>query len=90
MTRPWPAQVAGTAPDRHDGSLSTLTEVVRRYCVIDRVKLLLAIPHAHGTPSDGLPSRPVGTFQRTLEVTERESADLVAFLESLSKRPLRR
>jgi cytochrome c peroxidase len=79
--------VARTAPYMHDGSLATLTDVVRHYSTIDAVKLHLAMPHAHGEPGDDLPSRPIETFPRTLDLTEREIADLVAFLESLTERP---
>ena len=82
--------VARTAPYMHDGSLATLTEVVRHYSTIDAVKLHLAMPHAHGEPGDDLPSRPIETFPRTLDLTEREIADLVAFLESLTERTPRR
>jgi branched-chain amino acid transport system permease protein len=66
--------------------LATLTDVVRHYSTIDAVKLHLAMPHAHGEPGDDLPSRPIETFPRTLDLTEREIADLVAFLESLTER----
>jgi cytochrome c peroxidase len=82
--------VARTAPYMHDGSLATLTDVVRHYSTIDPVKLHLAMPHSHGEPGDDLPPRPTETLPRTLDLTEREIADLVAFLESLTERTPRR
>ena len=74
----------------HDGSLATLTDVVRHYSTIDAVKLHLAMPHSHGEPGDDLPARPTDSVLRTLDLNEREIADLVAFLESLSERRPRR
>ncbi|MCX7199542.1 MAG: hypothetical protein NTW37_16620 [Proteobacteria bacterium] len=82
--------VARTAPYMHDGSLATLTDVVRHYSTIDAVKLHLAMPHSHGEPGDDLPARPTDSVLRTLDLDEREIADLVAFLESLSERRPRR
>ncbi|CAG0996459.1 Cytochrome c551 peroxidase [Burkholderiales bacterium] len=59
--------VAATAPYMHDGSLKSLREVVRHYSEIDEERL-----HVHGE-----------RILRPLRLTEPESADLVAFLESL-------
>ena len=77
--------VAQTAPYMHDGSLATLTDVVRHYSTIDAVKLHLAMPHSHADPGDDLPARPSDLILRTLNLTEGEIADLVAFLQSLSE-----
>jgi cytochrome c peroxidase len=78
--------VARTAPYMHDGSLATLTDVVRHYSTIDAVKLHLAAPHPHADPGEELPARPTESVLRTLNLSEREIADLVAFLETLSER----
>lgn len=83
--------VARTAPYMHDGSLATLGEVVRHYSEIDAVKLHIAAAHPHAEPGEELPPRPAESILRTLNLSGREIADLVAFLESLSeRRPLRR
>jgi cytochrome c peroxidase len=78
--------VGRSAPYMHDGSLPTLTDVVRHYSTIDAVKLHLAMPHAHGDPGEDTPPPPTVTFPRTLDLTEAEIADLVAFLGTLSER----
>jgi cytochrome c peroxidase len=59
--------VAGTAPYMHDGSVKTLRDAVRHYSEIDENRL-----HVHGE-----------RILKPLRLTEAESADLVAFLESL-------
>jgi cytochrome c peroxidase len=83
--------VALTAPYMHDGSLATLHDVVRHYSEIDEVKLHIAASHPHPEMGEELPPRPTESVLRTLNLSEREIADLVAFLESLSeRRPLRR
>jgi cytochrome c peroxidase len=60
--------VALTAPYMHDGRLATLREVVRHYSELDLERL-----HTHGEQ-----------LLRPLKLSERESDDLVAFLESLT------
>ena len=62
--------VARTAPYMHNGSLATLTDVVRHYSEIDENRL-----HADGE-----------RILKPLHLTAAETADLVAFLESLSDR----
>jgi cytochrome c peroxidase len=52
----------------HDGRLATLPEVVRHYSELDMERI-----HVHGEQ-----------LLRPLRLTPGESADLVAFLESLS------
>jgi cytochrome c peroxidase len=61
--------VAGTAPYMHNGSLPTLDAVVRHYSGVD-------IERLHG--DDG------ARLVRPLQLSPREIADLVAFLETLS------
>lgn len=61
--------VALTAPYMHNGSKATLTEVVRHYSELDEDRL-----HVHGEK-----------ILRRLDLTDREIADLVAFLESLTE-----
>jgi cytochrome c peroxidase len=60
--------VARTAPYMHNGSLATLRDVVRHYSEIDEDRL-----HADGE-----------RILRPLRLTQAESEDLVAFLESLT------
>jgi len=55
-----------TAPYMHDGSLSTLREVIDFY------------------DAGGGPMLPKSSLLRRLHLTEKEKADLVAFLESLT------
>ena len=57
-----------TAPYMHNGSLATLREVVKHYSELDEDRL-----HADGE-----------RILKPLHLSEAESADLVAFLESLS------
>jgi cytochrome c peroxidase len=61
--------VAKTAPYMHNGSLPTLEAVVRHYSQVD-------IERLHG--DDGT------RLVRPLQLSPREIADLVAFLETLS------
>jgi cytochrome c peroxidase len=61
--------VAQTAPYMHDGSLATLADVVRHYSEISPDRL-----HADGE-----------AILKALKLTAAESADLVAFLESLTE-----
>lgn len=63
--------VARTAPYMHDGGLATLRAVVDHYSDIDLERL-----HVDGE-----------AILVPLRLTERETADLVAFLESLSAEP---
>jgi cytochrome c peroxidase len=60
--------VVRTAPYMHNGSLATLTDVVRHYSEVNEERL-------HGLPGQGL--------IRPLRLTPEERADLVAFLETL-------
>ncbi len=60
-----------TAPYMHNGSLATLREVVRHYSELDEERL-----HSDGE-----------RILKPLGLSEPESADLVAFLESLSPSP---
>jgi cytochrome c peroxidase len=62
--------VARTAPYMHNGSLATLADVVRHYSEIDENRL-----HADGE-----------RILKPLHLTDKERADLIAFLESLSDR----
>ena len=57
-----------TAPYMHNGSLANLRDVVRHYSELDEDRL-----HADGE-----------RILKPLHLTDRESKDLVAFLESLS------
>ncbi len=59
-----------TAPYMHAGSLKTLADVVRHYSTLDEERL-----HAGGE-----------RILRRLDLTDRERADLVAFLDSLTER----
>lgn len=61
--------VAQTAPYMHNGSLATLADVVRHYSEIDPDRL-----HSDGE-----------ALLKPLRLTTAESADLVAFLESLTE-----
>ena len=61
--------VAQTAPYMHDGSIATLADVVRHYSEIDPDRL-----HADGE-----------SLLKPLRLSPAESADLVAFLESLTE-----
>jgi len=60
--------VAKTAPYMHDGSLATLSDVVKHYSELDENRL-----HTEGE-----------RILRPLRLSPQASADLVAFLESLS------
>jgi cytochrome c peroxidase len=62
--------VARTAPYMHNGSLATLAEVARHYSELNIERL-----HADGE-----------SVLKPLKLSAQESADLVAFLESLSER----
>jgi cytochrome c peroxidase len=61
--------VARTAPYMHNGSLATLADVVRHYSEIDEDRL-----HADGE-----------RILKPLHLTPAETADLIAFLESLDE-----
>ncbi len=63
-----------TAPYMHAGSLKTLADVVRHYSTLDEERL-----HAGGE-----------RILRRLDLSAREQADLVAFLESLTEAEPRR
>lgn len=74
---------ARTPPYMHDGSLQTLEAVVRHYSTIDEVKLHIAAAHPHVEPGEPLPPRPTASALRTLNLSDAQVADLVAFLETL-------
>jgi len=78
--------VEHTAPYMHNGSMTTLREVVRHYSTISDETLALATPHPHAEPGDEQPLRAEGSVLRRLDLTEREIDDLVAFLRSLTPR----
>jgi cytochrome c peroxidase len=67
--------VARTAPYMHNGSLATLKDVVRHYSEVNEERL-------HGMDSKRL--------IRPLRLTAQETADLVAFLETLSENTARK
>jgi cytochrome c peroxidase len=62
--------VADTAPYMHNGSLATLADVVKFYSELNEERL-----HADGE-----------RILKPLRLTDEESADLIAFLQSLSER----
>ena len=63
--------VANTAPYMHNGSLATLGDVVKHYSELNEERL-----HQDGE-----------RILKPLKLTDSESDDLVAFLESLSEKP---
>ncbi len=63
--------VALTAPYMHNGSLATLADVVRHYSELSLDRL-----HSDGE----------AMLLKPLRLSARESADLVAFLETLTER----
>jgi cytochrome c peroxidase len=63
-------QLTRTAPYMHNGSLATLEEVVRHYSELNEERL-----HADGE-----------RILRRLDLSPQESADLAAFLRSLSRK----
>jgi cytochrome c peroxidase len=66
--------LAHTAPYMHDGSLATLREVLRHYSELDQNRL-----HADGE-----------AILVSLRLSEQETADLLAFLDSLNEVPASR
>ena len=82
--------VALTAPYMHNGSLATLADVVRHYSTIDDVKLAIALSAPHHEPEGEFVPTPVTSVLRTLDLTDGEVADLVAFLETLTEKQPRR
>jgi cytochrome c peroxidase len=64
-------EVARTAPYMHNGTLATLSDVVRFYSELNEERL-----HADGE-----------RILKPLKLTEQESEDLVAFLQSLTQNP---
>ncbi len=64
-------ELARTAPYMHNGSLATLSDVMRFYSELNVERL-----HADGE-----------RILKPLNLTEQESEDLVAFLQSLSQKP---
>lgn len=86
FTVPGLRNVASTAPCMHDGSLATLRDVLRHYSEIDEVKLHVAASHPHAEPGEALPSQPTQSPLRTLNLTDRQIDDLVAFLHTFTER----
>lgn len=78
--------VALTAPYMHDGRVASLRDVVRHYSEIDEIKLHIAVSHPHPEPGEPLPPRPFTSVLRTLNLTELQIDDMVAFLQSLTER----
>ncbi len=70
--------IALTAPYMHDGSITTLDEVVEHYAAGGR--LIAEGPLA----GDGRANPNKSTLVRPFEITPEEQADMVAFLESLT------
>ncbi|MDP3700466.1 MAG: cytochrome c peroxidase [Hylemonella sp.] len=73
-----------TAPYMHNGSLSSLPEVVQHYSTLDEVRIAMASPHAHNDLD--ITARPPAStfFSEPLHLTPQEIQDLVSFLETLS------
>lgn len=73
-----------TAPYMHNGSLSSLTEVVQHYSTLDEVRIAMASPHAHNDLD--ITARPPAStfFTEPMHLTPQEIQDLVSFLETLS------
>lgn len=70
--------IAVTAPYMHDGSIATLEEVIDHYARGGR--RIEEGPYA----GDGSASPLKSNFVKGFQLTEREKADLIAFLESLT------
>jgi cytochrome c peroxidase len=72
--------IAITAPYMHDGSIGTLREVVEHYAAGGRV--------AKSAPSESAtaPTRPTSRspLVKGFEISDEETTDLIAFLESLT------
>lgn len=62
-----------------------MRDVVRHYSDIDEVKLHIAASHPHAELGEELPPRPAQVIPRTLNLTEQEINDLVAFLNTLTE-----
>ena len=78
--------VALTAPYMHNGTLASLRDVVRHYSEIDEAKLAIAASSPHAEPNDLFTRPPRGSVLQTLNLTEAQVSDLVAFLETLTER----
>lgn len=76
--------VALTAPYMHNGHFATLEAIVRHYSTIDPTALHVA--HVYLFDEYGLnESPPTDQMMQPFPLTESESADLVAFLNSLTE-----
>ncbi len=77
--------VALTAPYMHNGHFATLRDVVSHYSKIDPTQLHLA--HIFLGGPDGLnEAPPTDTLLQALKLSDREIADVVAFLETLTEK----
>jgi cytochrome c peroxidase len=74
--------VALTAPYMHNGHLATLRDVVKHYSEIDVTLLHQAHIYAGDVFGEAVP---VDTVLQPLRLSEREIADVVAFLHSLTE-----
>ena len=86
FTVPGLRNVALTAPYMHDGSIANLRDVVRHYSQIDDIKLHIAVSHPHPEPGEPSPPRPTTSVMRTLGLSGEQTADVAAFLETLTER----
>lgn len=77
--------VALTAPYMHDGSLAGLRDVLRHYSTMDEEKLAIAAASPHAEPNDLFTRPPAGSVLRTLNLSEAQIGDLLAFLHSLTE-----
>ncbi len=78
--------VALTGPYMHNGTLASLRDVVRHYSEIDDAKLAIAASSPHPEPTDLFERAPRGNVLQTLNLSETQVSDLVAFLETLTER----
>jgi cytochrome c peroxidase len=78
--------VALTGPYMHNGTLASLRDVVRHYSEIDDAKLAIAASSPHPEPTDLFERPPRGNVLQTLNFSETQVNDLVAFLETLTER----
>lgn len=78
--------VALTPPYMHNGMLATLRDVVRHYSEIDETKLAIAASASHAEPGDSFARPSQGSVLQTLNLSEAQISDIVAFLETLTER----
>ncbi len=77
--------VALTAPYMHDGRLASLRDVVRHYSQISEAKLAIALSSPHAEPSELFTRPPTGSVLQTLNLSDTQISDIVAFLETLTE-----